>query len=34
MVELDEFAGCAIKRDLTNMTLNISQSDIIKKRNK
>ena len=31
MSELEDFVGCAIKRDLTNMTLNISQPDIINK---
>ena len=33
MSELEDFVGCAIKRDLTNMTLNISQPDIINKMN-
>ena len=33
MGELEDFIGCAIKRDLTNMTLNISQLDIINKMN-
>ena len=31
MVEVEEFELCAIKRDLTNMTLNISQPYIIDK---
>ena len=31
MVELEEFIGCTIKCNLTNMTLNISQPDISKK---
>ena len=29
--ELEEFVGCKIKRDLTKMTLNIFQPDIITK---
>ena len=29
MGELEDFVGCMIKRDLTNMTLNISQPDLI-----
>ena len=33
MGELKDFVGCAIKRDLTNMTLNIYQPDIINKMN-
>ena len=33
MGELEEFVGCVIKRDLTNMTLNVSQPDIINKIN-
>ena len=33
MGELEDFVGCAIKRDLTNMTLNIYQPDIINKMN-
>ena len=31
MGELEDFVGCTIKRDLTNITLNISQPDIINK---
>ena len=31
MGELEDFIGCSIKRDLTKMTLNISQPDIINK---
>ena len=31
MGELEDFAIFTIKRDLTNMTLNISQPDIINK---
>ena len=31
MGELEDFIGCTIKRDLTKMTLNISQPDIINK---
>ena len=33
MGELEEFIGCAIKHDLTNMTLNIYQLDIINNTN-
>ena len=29
--ELDDLVGCMIKRDLTKMTLNIYQTDIITK---
>ena len=29
--ELESLVGCAIKRDLTNMTLNLSQPDLITK---
>ena len=28
MVELEDLVGCKIKRDLTKMTINISQPDI------
>ena len=31
MGELEDFAGCTIKRDLTNMTLNIYQTYLITK---
>ena len=31
MGELEDFIGCMIKRDLTKMTLNISQPDPINK---
>ena len=31
MGELEEFIGCTIKRDLTKMTLKISQTDLINK---
>ena len=31
MGELEDFVGCTIKRDLINMTLKISQPDIINK---
>ena len=33
MGELEDFVGCTIKRDLTNMTLNTSQPDIFNKMN-
>ena len=29
MGELEDFVGCTINRDLTKLTLNISQQDII-----
>ena len=31
MGELEDLAGCTIKRDITKMTINISQPDIITK---
>ena len=34
MGELEDFVGCTIKHDLTKMTLNISQPDIINKMNR
>ena len=33
MGELEDFVGCLIKGDLTNITLNISQPDIINNMN-